>query len=100
VPEGNEYDFADDHTAISCVYNFSSGVEGRGIDSNGCDNCKKQQEDGAQFTSQVILTDYLIERITQAQPHRGLTLASLDEQEVVAYLKANLHWRITDVSFP
>lgn len=98
VPEGGNYDFADDFTAISRVYNFSSQAEGRGVDDTGCDNCKKQQEEGALFTGQVILTDYLIERMVQAEAHRGLTLTSLDRDEVVPYLKANLHWRITDVS--
>lgn len=100
VPEGGDYDFADDHTAISRVYNFSSEVEGRGIDESGCGNCKSQRDQNALFTGQVILTDYLIERIVQAEAHRGLTLTSLDQDEVVEYLKANLHWRITDVRFP
>jgi hypothetical protein len=97
VPENSAYDFADNPTAISRVYNFSSQVEGRGVDESGCDNCKQQRDEHALFTGQVILTDYLIERITQAEAHRGLTLASLDQEEVVEYLKTNLHWRITDV---
>lgn len=97
MPENSAYDFADNPTAISRVYNFSSPVEGRGVDESGCDSCKQQRDEHALFTGQVILTDYLIERITQAEPHRGLTLTSLDQAEVVEYLKTNLHWRITDV---
>lgn len=97
VPNHTSYDFADDPSAISRVYNFSSPVEGRGIDETGCSNCKKQRDEHALFSGQVILTDYLIELITLAQPQRGLTLMSLDNDEVVAYLKKNLHWRITDV---
>lgn len=30
---------------------------------------------------------------------RGITLESLGREDVTAYLKENLHWRITDVSF-
>lgn len=72
-------------------------MEGRGVDETGCANCKKQRDEGALFTGQIILTDYLIQQITLGQPQRGLTLTSLDNDEVVAYLKKNLHWRITDV---
>lgn len=100
VPDHTAYDFADDLSAIACVYNFSSPVEGRGTDETGCANCKKQRDEHALFTGQVILTDYLIEHITLGQPQRGLTLTTLDNDEVVAYLKKNLHWRITDVSLP
>lgn len=85
-------------TAIGRVYNFSSTAEGRGVDEAGCENCKKQQNEQMLFSGQVILTDYLIERITRAEEQRGLTLTSLDRDEVVEYLKKNLHWRITDVS--
>jgi len=99
VPDHSAYDFADDPTAISRVYNFSSKVENRGVDASGCGNCQKQKDGGALFSGQVILTDYLIERIEQAESVRGLTLSSLEPEEVVPYLKANLHWRITDVSF-
>ena len=80
------------------VYNFSSPVEGRGLDESGCENCREQKDDGALFSGQVILTDTLIERIVRGETHRGLTLASLDRGEVVTYLRKNLHWRITDVS--
>lgn len=97
VPENSAYDFSDDTAAISRVYNFSSEVEGRGVDESGCENCKQQQDEHALYSGQVILTDYLIERITLGEAQRGLTLTCLDEEEVVAYLKINLHWVITDV---
>jgi tyrosinase len=98
VPAHSAYDFGEDVTAVGRVYNFSSTVEGRGTDETGCENCKKQQEEGALFSGQVILTDYLIERVMLAEEQRGLTLTSLNRDEVVEYLKKNLHWRITDVS--
>jgi len=50
------------------------------------------------MTGQVIITDYLVEQIQRQVTHRGMQLQSLDREDVVAYLKMNLHWRITDVS--
>jgi hypothetical protein len=50
-------------------------------------------------TGQVILTDYLVEHITKGIRARGMLLASLEKADVIAFLKENLHWRITDVSF-
>lgn len=100
VPENSAYDFADDLTAVARVYNFSSEVEGRGVDESGCASCKQQRDEHALFSGQVILTDYLIELINRGQEQRGLTLTSLDQREVVDYLKKNLHWRITDVGLP
>jgi tyrosinase len=50
------------------------------------------------MTGQVIITDPLVEQIQRQITHRGMQLRSLDREDVVAYLKTNLHWRITDVS--
>ncbi|KAF2501891.1 Di-copper centre-containing protein [Lophium mytilinum] len=96
VPSTSAYDFADDLTAIGRVYNFSSEVEGRGVDESGCASCKELRDENALSSGQVILTDYLIERITLGEAQRGLTLGSLDQVEVIEYLRKNLHWRITD----
>ena len=50
------------------------------------------------MTGQVIITDHLVEQIQRQVTHRGMQMQSLDREDVVAYLKMNLHWRITDVS--
>ena len=100
VPEGPPFYFKDSPTQIGLVYNFSAPVTGRGTGPEGCENCKTQQMKGALSSGQVILTDHLVENIAKEKEQRGLTLTSLSRDEVVAHLKKNLHWRISDVSLP
>lgn len=99
VPEGPPFYFAETPTEVGFVYNFSATVTGRGTDAEGCENCQVQQEEGALGSGQVILTDYLVENITKERTLRGLMLQSLSRDEVIEYLKKNLHWLISDVSF-
>ena len=70
----------------------------RGTGPDGCQNCQTQKEQGMMSSGQIILTDYLVENISKEREQRGLRLTSLSREEVVAYLKKNLHWRISDVS--
>ena len=98
VPEGPPYYFEDTPTEVGFVYNFSSPVTGRGTGPEGCENCKTQEATGALSSGQVILTDYLAENIAKQRQLRGAPLTSLARDEVIAYLKRNLHWRISDVS--
>ncbi|RDL34449.1 Uncharacterized protein BP5553_07577 [Venustampulla echinocandica] len=88
--------FADTPTQVGLVYNFSAPSEFRGVDPSGCANCIRQQDNGELSTGQCILTDYLVEHIQKDVVGRGIQLKSLEKDEVVNYLKANLHWRITD----
>ena len=90
--------FEETPTQVGLVYNFSGPITSRGVGAEGCANCETQQAEGALNSGQVILTDYLVENITKRRQQRGLTLQSLTCDEVVDYLKTNLHWRITDVS--
>ncbi|KAL2070465.1 hypothetical protein VTL71DRAFT_13491 [Oculimacula yallundae] len=96
VPEGTSFYFADTPTQVGCVYNFSAPAEFRGDGPEGCANCHSQKQDNELSTGQVILTDYLVEHITKSIQDRGLTLQSLSREDVVEYLKKNLHWRISD----
>jgi tyrosinase len=50
------------------------------------------------MTGQVIITDHLVEQIQRQITHRGMQLRSLNREDVITYLKTNLHWRVTDVS--
>ena len=63
----------------------------------GCEYCKVQEAEHALSAGQVVLTDYLIEHITKQKTLRGIPLRSLDTDQVIPYLKENLHWRVTDV---
>lgn len=65
----------------------------------GCEYCKVQEVEHALSAGQVILTDYLIEHVTKQKTLRGIPLRSLDKDQVIHYLKENLHWRVTDVGF-
>ncbi|KAL3427941.1 tyrosinase [Phlyctema vagabunda] len=98
VPEGPPFYFVDTPTQVGLVYNFSGPTESRGQGPEGCANCTRQQQDHELSTGQVILTDYLIERIHKHVQERGLTLQTLSREEVVQYLKNNLHWRISDAN--
>lgn len=98
VPASDILNFGRHPTAVSTVYNFSSSTEGRGIDESGCDNCKDQAAQAYLACGQVILTDYLIQQIYLGEELGGLTLTTLDPEEVTTYLRKNLHWRIVDVS--
>lgn len=99
VPDGPPFYFAETPTEVGFVYNFSGSVTSRGVGADGCENCRAQREEGALLSGQVILTDYLVENITKERTLRGLTLQSLSREQVIEYLKKNLHWRISDVSF-
>jgi hypothetical protein len=50
------------------------------------------------MTGQVIITDTLVEHIRRQITNRDMQLQSLGREDVVTYLKTNLHWRVTDVS--
>ena len=70
--------------------------------SSGCENCRKQQNDRARSTGRVILTNALITRFKQQVPHESegdgpRTLASMKPEDVVPFLKANFHWRVTSM---
>ncbi|KAH7354961.1 putative tyrosinase [Rhexocercosporidium sp. MPI-PUGE-AT-0058] len=97
VPEGPSFYFEDTPTQVGCVYNFSAPAEFRGDGPEGCANCHRQKQDHELSTGQVILTDYLVEHITKSIQDRGLTLQSLSREDVVEYLRKNLHWRISDI---
>ena len=97
--EPSSFYFAEAPTEVGIVYNFSSPPDGRGLGPEGCENCARQQETHALSTGQVILTNYLVEHIKKHTVEQGLRLESLSVDEVGAYLRKNLHWRITNVSY-
>lgn len=102
VPEGNDisFSFANTPTQVGNVFNFSSPSSVIGSNTSGCNNCKRQEQTHARMTGQVIITDTLVEYIQREITRQGMQLRSLAREDVVGYLKKNLHWRITDVSFP
>ena len=95
--ENGSFNFGDTPTQIGSVYNFSAPSSATGSGPSGCGNCQKQEQEHALCTGQVIITDPLVEHIQREITSGGMQLRSLDREEVVEYLKTNLHWRITMV---
>jgi len=99
VSEVVPYDFHDPESSlVGQVYNFTSPDEGE----TRCDNCAEQARNKTLASGRVVLTNSLITRWKQQLVHHpdpgvdGPTvLASMDPHDVVPFLTANLHWRIT-----
>src|SRR2546421_5020747 len=100
VPQGDNvsFSFTDTPTQVGVVFNFSSPSSVIGANTSGCNNCKRQEQNKARMTGQVIITDTLVEHVQRQITQRGIQLHSLSREDVTAYLKENLHWRVTDVS--
>ena len=91
--------FRDTPTQHGLVFNLSGAPEERGVGPEGCESCQVQQAEHALSAGQVVLTDYLIEHATKQRTLRGIPLHSMDKDQMIPYLKDNLHWRVTDVGF-
>ncbi len=73
-----------------------------GDSPEGCPNCRAQQDDHAESTGRVILTNALITRwknqIRYPREDDGpQTLGSMEPDDVVKFLKYNMHWRVTSM---
>jgi len=64
-----------------------------------CANCREQHEHRLLDADTIPLTTPLISYWRSQEELNGLTLKSLYPPDVVPFLKWNLHWRITDVSY-
>lgn len=99
VPANIPFDFHDpEGSLVGQVFNFTSADDG----NDGCDNCAAQAANRTLATGRVVLTNALITRWKNQLTHtpdegvNGPTvLASMDPNDVVPFLAANLHWRIT-----
>jgi len=98
VPSAIPYDFHDPESSlVGQIYNFTSPSEGE----TRCENCAEQAAKRTLATGRVVLTNGLITRWKQAYVHTPdpadgpAVLASMDPHDVVPFLAANLHWRIT-----
>jgi tyrosinase len=64
-------------------------VLGSDRQTTGCEKCQSDADRELIVTGIIILTEALIDRVTAGE------LRSLTPEDVVPYLKENLHWRIT-----
>jgi tyrosinase len=101
VPSQAPYIFQEVDSLVGQVVNFSSEVPPE--DTRGCDNCRKQQAEKVQSTGRVILTNALITRFKNQLVHTpsredGVTvLGGMDPENVIPFLRDNLHWRVTSM---
>ncbi|KAK4691376.1 hypothetical protein P7C71_g5612, partial [Lecanoromycetidae sp. Uapishka_2] len=102
VPDQLPYTFQAPGTQVGEVFNFSTEPGSMGNSPEGCQNCRNQQHDHTKSTGRVILTNALITRFKNQVPHVPVgdgprTLASMKPEDVVPFLKANFHWRVTSM---
>ena len=71
--------------------------------ADDCENCRRQRESRQRYRDFVPLTKMLVDyqRSGEVQPPApatdGMSLRSLDPDDVVPFLKRNLHWRVIGV---
>ena len=102
VPDELPYSFQEPGSQVGVVVNFSTEPGSMGNSSDGCPNCRAQQEDHTESTGRVILTNALITRWKNQVQHEPegdgpQTLASMNPADVVKFLTYNLHWRVTSM---
>jgi tyrosinase len=100
VPDGTINAIAQALTQVGEIYNFVDPVE---FDKPNCENCARQAREHLKITGQVPLTNALLTRFKQQIPHETesgetMVLQGMDPEHVVPFLRANFHWRVTDVS--
>ncbi|KAK3361986.1 common central domain of tyrosinase-domain-containing protein [Lasiosphaeria ovina] len=109
VPSTLPYDFQDpEGSLVGQVVNFTSLATEAGGGGQGCTKCTQQAVDRTQATGRVVLTNGLITRWKQQLVHTPrpstsssggspppAVLASMSPVDVVHFLEANLHWRVT-----
>lgn len=94
VPEdSNNWEAAPEHIGVITIFGgalFSSGK---------CGNCNKQAEldETRLVTGQWSITNALLDIIEAGKPVGGVTLESLEREDVSRFLKKALKWRVTAV---
>ncbi|KAF5988305.1 di-copper centre-containing protein [Fusarium bulbicola] len=99
------YLFTGEDPPVGEIVNFSSPKELEG-ETSGCGNCRSQAADHTKSTGRVVLTNALITRWKNRIPHTPddpnapKVLQSMKPEDVVEFLKHNLHWRVTSLGRP
>lgn len=104
VPDQLPYTFREPGTQVGEVVNFSTEPDSIGrSEEEGCPNCRSQQADEALSTGRVILTNALITRFKEQTDHEPRdpagprVLKSMNQKDVVDFLKYNMDWRVTSL---
>ncbi|KAH6906532.1 tyrosinase [Coprinopsis sp. MPI-PUGE-AT-0042] len=78
---------------VGDVYNFSFVAESR-LGTSTCENCQNQQATNAVVTGQVFVTEELIKAVKDSNK----AIKDLSQEEIAAYVKANLSWKVLRVN--
>jgi hypothetical protein len=75
-----------------------------GTEQETCSNCARQAAAKCLYRDFVPMTKMLVDYVRSGEvqppaPTEGLRLRSLEPEDVVPFLKKNMHWRIVGVSF-
>lgn len=62
------------------------------------ENCRRQNALGLEDSDTIALTANLVAYWKNEEVHAGQRLRSLEPNDVLPFLRYNLHWRILDVS--
>ncbi|KIX05662.1 uncharacterized protein Z518_03634 [Rhinocladiella mackenziei CBS 650.93] len=82
----------------------ASAIWARDVDENmadECPNCQQQLEEDSIYGDTVPLTSRLVDMVEAREtqpptPEEGMVLRSLDPEDVIPFLRRNLHWRVVD----
>ncbi|KZT38875.1 Di-copper centre-containing protein [Sistotremastrum suecicum HHB10207 ss-3] len=77
-------------TRVGSIYNFSTPAHSTGT-TDGCENCRIQEDAHTLATGQVPITHALLQDVQDDEK----PLSSLNPDEVEAYLTQTLHWKVT-----
>jgi len=77
------------HTQDALVGTFVSLGRSQSQETGGCGKCKTDAEENLMITGTVPLTAALLKEFKKGN------LGSVEKQNVIPYLKENLHWRVT-----
>ena len=61
------------------------------------ENCRRQDALGLLDSDTIALTTNLVTYWKNEEVHCGMRLRSLEKEDVLPFLRYNLHWRVLDV---
>lgn len=77
------------HALVGTFSVFGRNTTRGSDEETGCGKCKKDAEDGLIVTGTIPLTKALINEVKEGH------CPSLDKENVLPWLRENLHWRVT-----
>lgn len=70
----------------------------RTVEEGGCESCAVQEGEGLVYGDTVGLTEALLVYVASGEVVHGFGVRSLRGEEVVPFLRRNLHWRVVNAT--